>query len=256
MHIESKEVKYLQYRLFLGGLSETGADKKINQDAFRIGAVAERELAYIIVADGLGSCKYSDQGAKRIVDIVEGWFLNQLPEYGFLSDNVANILVKRMVEDWIDSYGLKEIYDYDTTVHMVVFYKGSILVGGIGDGMALVSYDDIVSKDHIDEKNLFSNVTNSMCSLNVNELLSYEIVMNFSYRNRAVFILSTDGIADDLIPEKKLTLPDYFAEVISEKGIDSLQTELKEWVEDWETDGHSDDKTICYLVIEKEGQHD
>ena len=65
-------------------------------------------------------------------------------------------------------------------------------------------------------------------------------------------ILSTDGIADDLIPEKKLTLPSYFEKVINAEGLDALQNELQEWIEDWETESHSDDKTLCYLVIEKE----
>ena len=135
---------------------------------------------------------------------------------------------------------------------MAVFYKGSLLVGGIGDGMALISFDDKICKDTIDTKNLFSNVTNSMCSLNANELLEYEVIKDSEFNEKAVMILSTDGIADDLIPEKKLTLPSYFEKVINAEGLDALQNELQEWIEDWETESHSDDKTLCYLVIEKE----
>ena len=60
------------------------------------------------------------------------------------------------------------------------------------------------------------------------------------------------GISDDLIPEKKLTLPEYFRAVIKENGQENLQIELEEWIQDWETDGHSDDKSICYMIIEKE----
>lgn len=238
-------------KVFLGGLSEKGVNKQKNQDSYRIGADEEHELAYIIVADGLGSCRYSDQGSARIVEIVENWITNKLPAYSFLSDNVANILAKRMVEDWNESYEMGIIYEYDTTVHIAVYYKGGILIGGIGDGMVLVNYDDLVCKDYIDKGDLFSNVTNSMCSLNVSEQLSFEIVSIESYKNYTVVIISTDGIADDLIPEKKLTLPDYFKETIDNNGMDALQEELQDWISNWETEGHSDDKTLCYLAIER-----
>ena len=157
-----------------------------------------------------------------------------------------------MFEEWNLSYEVDAIYDYDTTVHLAVFYKGSILVGGIGDGMILVDYDDLVCKDYIDDGNLFSNVTNSMCSLNVNELLGFEIISIDSYKEYVSIIISTDGIADDLIPEKKLTLPGYFRETIDKNGLDNLQSELQDWISDWETESHSDDKTLCYLAIEKE----
>ena len=245
------EISIGRNRVFLGGLSEKGVDKQKNQDSYRIGVDEGHELAYIIVADGLGSCKHSDRGSARITEIVENWIRNKLPDYSYLSDNVANILAKRMVEEWNESYEMGTIYDYDTTVHVAVFYKGGILVGGIGDGMVLVDYDDLVCKDCIDDGNLFSNVTNSMCSLNVNELLNFEIISIDSYKDHAVIIISTDGIADDLIPEKKLTLPGYFRETIDKNGLDALQDELQDWISNWETESHSDDKTLCYLAIER-----
>ena len=238
-------------QISIGGITEIGVEKQVNQDAYRIGADAEKQLAYIIVADGLGSCRFSDQGSAKIVDIIEQWILNKLPVYAFLSDNIANIMAKRIVSEWNAAYDYDEIYDYDTTVHLALFYRGSILVGGIGDGMALLSYDKLVCKDNIDEKNLFSNVTNSMCSMNVMELLDFEIITADSFENQAIMILATDGIADDLIPEKKLTLPEYFQEVLNESGIKDLQKELEEWISDWATENHSDDKTLCYLAIKK-----
>lgn len=251
MKQESNQIIIGDCQISIGGITEIGVDKQVNQDAYRIGVDAEKQLAYIIVADGLGSCKFSDQGSAKITDIIEKWILDKLPGYAFLSDNVANIMVKKIVAEWNASYDLNEIYDYDTTVDLAVFYRGSILVGGIGDGMALLSYDKLVCKDHIDEKNLFSNVTNSMCSMDVMELLDFEIIPADSYTDQAVVILATDGIADDLIPEKKLTLPEYFQEVLGESGIKNLQDELEEWISDWATENHSDDKTLCYLAIKK-----
>ena len=130
--------------LSVAGLSEIGVSKNVNQDAFRMGISEENNLAYIIVADGLGSCRYSDQGAERIVDIIERWILDKLPGYSYLNDSVAHTLENRILQEWNASYSPEEIYDYDTTVHAAVFYKGSILVGGIGDGMALIKIGDLV----------------------------------------------------------------------------------------------------------------
>lgn len=251
MKQENNQIIIGDCQISIGGITEIGVDKQVNQDAYRIRADAEKQLAYIIVADGLGSCKFSDKGSEKIADIIEKWILDKLPGYAFLSDNVANIMAKKIVSEWNATYDLDEIYDYDTTVHLAVFYRGSILVGGIGDGMALLSYDKLVCKDHIDEKNLFSNVTNSMCSMDVMELLDFEIIPADFYENQAIVILATDGIADDLIPEKKLTLLEYFQKVLSEDGIKNLQEELEEWISDWATENHSDDKTLCYLAIKK-----
>ena len=242
-----------QYNIFIGGLSEKGVDKKINQDAFCVGINEKYELAYIIVADGLGSCKYSDVGAGQIVEIIQKWFTEQLPQYTYISENVANIMIKKMVEEWNDSHDLKTICDYDTTIHFAVFYKGSLLIGGIGDGMMLMESDNTECKDYVDEEDLFSNITNSICSLNAYELIETDIMTVDNYEKYAVVIISTDGIADDLIPDKKITLPKYFRETIERNGISSLQEELRDWISDWETENHSDDKTLCYLVVEREG---
>lgn len=247
-----KEAKIGQYNIFLGGLSEKGINKKRNQDAYRIGIDENKEFAYIIVADGLGSCEFSDIGSSRVVEIIEDWILNKLSNYSFLSDNVANILIKRIVEAWNSSFESNEIHEYDTTVHLALFFKGRFLLGGIGDGMVLVDADDIIHKDLIKDNDLFSNVTNSMCSLNVEELLEFEILSEVSCQEKISIIIATDGISDDLIPEKKLTLPRYFIESINKDGIKGLQDELKDWLMNWETEGHSDDKTLCYLVVEKE----
>lgn len=230
-------------RMYLGGVSDMGKDKVINQDTFKVGSVPEKDIAYIIVADGLGSCKYSNQGAERITEIIEKWVVNQLPQYGCLSENVGNILIKRVVEGWKAAYDYDIAHDYDTTVNFAVYYKKQLLVGGIGDGMLIVETDGVNCKDYVKEKNLFSNITDSMCSIDIEELLQFNIV---PINEKAEIIVSTDGIADDLIPKRKYTLPDYFAETILEQGIEALQNEIVEWICDWETDGHSDDKTICY----------
>ena len=253
MQVEKEEIILKSgYHIYMGGFSEIGVDKDKNQDAIKIGNIVNKEIAYILVADGLGSCRMSDVGADKIIELAEEWIINRLPMYSILSNSVANIFMKKLIEAWNMVYDVTEKYDYDTTLHFSVFYKGNVLVGGIGDGMVLLSYDDLVCKDYIDNTGSFSNVTNSMCSNDVWELMTGEIIENSGYNTEMQIIISTDGIADDLIPEKKLTLTEYFKSLIHENGVESLQTEIIDWIQDWRTEGHSDDKSLCYMIIEKE----
>ena len=58
-----------------------------------------------------------------------------------------------------------------------------------------------------------------------------------------------------MAPKAKVTkemVADASFQVIRENGHENLQIEIEEWIQDWETDGHSDDKSICYMIIEKE----
>ena len=247
-----KQLKIGDRWISIGGISETGVKKKENQDAFRIGVDCKKQIAYIIVADGLGSCMYSSQGANKIADIIEMWIMNSLPEFDSLSDSIAEEMIGRVIFEWKASYDSSYIREYDTTFHVALLYKGSLLIGGIGDGMALVSYDKFPCKDYISTHKGFSNITESICSVGSMEEVSHEIITSDSIKNRAIVIISTDGISDDLIPEKMNTLPAYFMEAIRANGIASFHLELEDWISDWQTENHSDDKTLCYLMIEME----
>ena len=57
-----------------------------------------------------------------------------------------------------------------------------------------------------------------MCSLNVNELLGFEIISIDSYKEYVSIIISTDGIADDLIPEKNLLCLDTLGRLLIQMG--------------------------------------
>lgn len=240
-------------RCFLGSFTVIGKDKVTNQDNCLVGCSEQYGIAYIFVADGLGSCQYSDQGSKRVNEIAEAWVLNELPKYRELTDSVANIFYKKLVDAWEDSFlSTESYYEYDTTFHAAIYYRDAIMIGGIGDGMAVIEMDGTNPIDLVEAGDLFSNVTNSMCSLDVRNLIGGQTFRMAANASFSAVILSSDGIADDIIPEKKLTLPEYFYSVISEKGINALQTEIEEWLDDWQTEGHSDDKTIAYMIIERE----
>lgn len=250
------QISVNDYHIWISGISEIGAAKRINQDAFRIGINTEKQLAYIIVADGLGSCRYSDQGSQKITEIVENWILQKLPEYTVLSEHLLSSLIREIINKWNETYDSEKKHEYDTTFHVAVFYKGDILIGGLGDGMALIRFDETICRDCINKKNWFSNVTDSICSSDAEKLMKFEIIPADYYLKKGIVILTTDGISDDLVPDKKLSIPAYFQNVISKDGINQLQMELIDWIGDWQTDGYSDDRTLCYMAIERNSIND
>lgn len=241
-------------RFYLSGASVKGINKEENQDDFEVGYFKEGQAAYIVVADGLGSCKYSSEGAKLVTKLVADWVKNDLLKYDKLSDSVNNIFNKRLLERWRKELEDKNIYEFDTTVHYAIYYKDSVLVGGIGDGMAIATIDNFEGCNYISEKGYFGNVTNSIASDEAITLFEDEIINVSNVKDKLVVVLATDGITEDIIPEKRYTLPGYFYESLCERGIDSLKNEIIEWISNWKTTGHSDDKTICIMIIDKSGE--
>ena len=235
--------------VFLGGYSEQGHDKAINQDAFRFKRIAEKNLAYIIVADGLGSCAHSDEGADTVTRIVEQWIKEDLGQYGVLSESIGNILARHVIDNWRKIYSEQIRIEYDTTVHFAIWLKDKVMVGGVGDGMLLVEQNGYCG-DYVSKGNFFSNVTNSMCSENIDELFSTEVIEKSG--DDLGIIIATDGIADDILSEKKVELPAYFRDIIQSQNQMALNAEIEDWLENWETEGHCDDKTICYLIASGE----
>ncbi len=251
---EYKEIDFGNYKISLGGTSHIGIDKNKNQDSYLFEILPENECTYLIVADGLGSCSKSDEGSKKICEIIRAWINEELFKYERLSDSVANIFKKHVIEAWKDAYSMDEISQYDTTMHTALWYKNELLVGGIGDGMLLVRSGEILAKDYIDSEKFFSNITNSMCSIDVYEQMNFEVLSKELTDGDSMVIMATDGIADDLVPEKKLSLLDYFQETIKTSGVENLHKELVEWIDEWDTDGHSDDKTIAYMLVQRDAK--
>ena len=84
-----------------------------NQDAFE--ARIDNKAVVVAIADGLGSCKLSDVGSKEAVKILCDWVNNELVQYKEVDNDIARIIINRVIDRWKFSFG-EEYYDYDTTL--------------------------------------------------------------------------------------------------------------------------------------------
>jgi serine/threonine protein phosphatase PrpC len=108
-----------------------------NQDAKKIG-IAENGWVVAVIADGVGSCKYSDVASSIAVDTSVRVCLDEIKTGG---ENVDLLMIINkaftQAEREIDERSLSEnhpLSEYDTTLSLVIYDGKHITYGHSGDG--------------------------------------------------------------------------------------------------------------------------
>ena len=70
---------------------------------------------------------------------------------------------------------------------------------------------------------------------------------------RAV-VICTDGISDDLLPDKQMIFAQELNSTYADLGSEDRNRDLKRWLKEWPVPGHSDDKTIACLYKKRGAQ--
>ncbi|MDD9271485.1 PP2C family serine/threonine-protein phosphatase [Paenibacillus sp. GCM10023248] len=210
----------------------------------------------ISVADGLGTCMSSDIGSafavrvaceqlgkhfRRIMEIDKE--TNELWNIGF-GISAASISI---VTQWRAWCGLQpnELKDYSSTCLVAGSDGRMVCVGQLGDGLAVALMEDrdyrIVGKP----RTTFSNITESLSDTNAVDKWSWSI---FDAGDIPLLVfLATDGISDDLDPEMISEFLNQLYDDLCRDGAEVLNARLQEWLRDWPTEGHSDDKSLAIL---------
>lgn len=238
--------------IILSGISVIGErnkkDENHNQDSYKIKLLESSAL--ISVADGLGSCKNSNIGSKYAVECIAQWVETDLPKYQKISNEMLVILNNKLIDRWRFKLAEFDYQTYDTTLLYAIYIDNNLIVGGIGDGMILCFYDG-KTYDLSWRKNEFSNRTVSMGTRNAKDLIRSEIIPICDGTFPVTVLLMTDGISDDLNENRKEELPKYLNSRLNEVGVNMVQNELCDWIFNWKTQGHTDDRTLCMMNINK-----
>jgi serine/threonine protein phosphatase PrpC len=231
------------YSNLISGATYKGlAHKKMgkpNQDYTLIKHNAWLEL--ICVADGVGSHKYSHKGAKQICKCVYAAFKalkkdkikdEQLFEY-------INILFSKKLKD---KYKNKTA----TTCIFSGIYKETLYVAQAGDGICGIVFDGKLktlgqrNSDFVNEVNPIRADSNNEGKWNsriidLNKYLSLDIFM------------ATDGISDDILPEKLSEFISYIFEHVEMLDSKKRNKYILNILRNWSTPNSHDDKTIAIL---------
>ena len=67
-------------------------------------------------------------------------------------------------------------------------------------------------------------------------------------------VLCTDGISDDLLPEKQMIFAQELYSTYADMESEKRKRDLKRWLNEWPVLGHTDDKTIACLFKKGDSQ--
>lgn len=196
----------------------------------------------LVVSDGLGSKAHSDFGSKAVLlavfDAAKSYRKN--PEV-----KIVDIL--RLIHaNWLVRIAPFSPSDCSATCLFAIQIEEVITLGRLGDGMIAI-YGELESNSLIlDDKkqDSFSNYTD--CLEQEFNPEQWETATVNSHDCKAV-VLCTDGISDDLLPEKQLIFVEELYSTYVDQEYEVRKTDLERWLHAWPVPLHSDDKTIACL---------
>ncbi len=205
--------------------------KQPNQDRFLIRLLPYCEV--FVVADGVGSHKFSQKGSKYICYAVQNAF-KKLQKNAIVEDEILSTIYK----GYKNQIRRKEKNNVGTTCLFAVIYNNKLYIGQAGDGVCCVKINGKFKMTAQKE----SDFTNEV--LAISDKAEYN---TWRYRcidlgniNSLEIMLTTDGISEDIIPEK---MPDFMSFVFSKVDNDR-RNGLKKLLQNWSFPGSIDDKTI------------
>jgi len=215
-----------------------GPTKENLQDA--LGIVNQKHFSVLIVADGLGSAKHSDYGAKKAVVAVE----KAVKQWRDLDKKDNKVLIQLIHFYWNLIIGDSDFEKKDCLTTCLFAYidkiSKKIILGQLGDGLLLIkSKIETVVVKSTEDYNFTKSLGRSKSYNDWNiKQVDYDI-------NDFKLLITTDGISEDLVETKE----DEFAEALIKNMLKYKQNKrnnyLNELLENWPTKFHTDDKTIC-----------
>ncbi len=215
-----------------------GPKKEKLQDA--LGIINQKYYSLIIVADGLGSSKNSDYGAKKAIVSVE----KAVNQWRKLVKKDNKVLIQLIHFYWnllIGDSGLEKKNCLTTCLFAYLDKSDKkIILGQLGDGLLLVkSKGETVFLKSTDDYNFTKSlgISKSYSDWNIKSI-NYDI-------NDFVLMVTTDGISEDLVENKEDEFADSLIQEMIKLKRNKRNKYLNQLLVNWPTKFHTDDKTIC-----------
>jgi serine/threonine protein phosphatase PrpC len=225
----------------IGGLHQS--EGMPNQDAW---LKARGTFGHIfVVCDGVGSKPFAQLGAQAATRAVEEAVIrwSQVPQ-------APTSALARLIElFWRLRILPQQAKDCSTTVLFAyVMPSSELLIGGLGDGMVLLRLTDgTVKVVHGRGADQFVNQTAVLGGNNQAEWNFFQLPL----KEVELVMLATDGVADDLLPEKLTELMQWFADNMTDVSSAVGGQRLEKALLNWGTPKSGDDKTLVVLSVRK-----
>lgn len=218
----------------LGGVSIKGEHER-NQD-FYITNFTD-DVAYLILADGLGSKPFSDIGSKAICTIISDLIIS--------NPNIVynmNDLISQAHSKWAKKLSQFELEDCSCTCLLCVVTQCDIFIAHLGDGF-ICCFDGKNHHISVGEELDFINETHSLSgNLNFNKWKFANLPKN----DNCYIIMCSDGVSvDDSYPNSIETFCRELKEEYNSKITYDIEKDIKSWLSKWVG---SDDKTLTFFL--------
>lgn len=211
-----------------------------NQDAWLRARTGNH--CVVVVSDGLGSKPHADIGSRAacraVVDAVRVWRRNPLAATEVLLGLIHLLWRARIAPRAQEDCAC-------TCLFTVVGPDGEGVAAQLGDGLLAIHDGSSVSALSRREGDAFVNETTG---LGLTTRLAAWRTAAVPAGSRCI-LLCTDGVSDDLIPEKLPEFIDWLGEDVRSKREPHRRHFLARALRDWPTPKHLDDKTIAMAFI-------
>ena len=251
-----------------------------NQDSV-LSKVISENIMISAIADGHGSkkCFRSDLGSKfaveSAIDVIES-IKNEL----IINDNQLNtkalgkFYTKKIICLWnekiqdhinknpidfktitdIDKSAIESIKKnttiiYGSTLLIVILIHDYIICYQLGDGdIMLISKAKKVSKPIKKDKRHIGNETSSLCITNAENEFRIRMFRDLN-QYLEMIILSTDGYSNSFSSDKDFLKVGYdLIDMQKNDGIEIIEENLKDWIEDTSFNGSGDDTSVSIIT--------
>ena len=228
------------------------------QDA--AGSLVVDDIVAVAVADGHGSSRYADVGARLAVQVALTALVQFAEDLGHRGASISEVqgyasypLRVQIVREWADRVramaGTSEaaLLDYGSTLLFAVATRDFLLLGQLGDGdILLVGSDREVSVVIPADPRAFADETPSLCLPEA--WLSLRVRVLPAPREECLLLLSTDGYSKSYTTDDVFRQigPDYL-DLVREGGTHGLAPHLHGFLEQVTAQGSGDDIAIAML---------
>lgn len=214
-------------------------DGRPNQDAW-LSRLA-RGTALAVVCDGLGSRPHSAVGSRAacraVADAVRHWAAGP--------DAPPELLLRLIHALWnmrVHKTGRDQ--SATTCLFAVVTNDGRLLLAQLGDGLVMLQTPSGTTTLE-PPTDRFGNATTGLgIAADVREW-RFHLEPNFA--GTATILLATDGVADDLVPEKRAEFLNFLVTQYGPRPAAARTRAIAKELRDWPTPRHRDDKTVAVL---------
>lgn len=219
-----------------------------NQDHFIITQTKVGVIA--VVADGLGSKRFSDKGSQEACKtVVKGITAFEKAKKRHKPFPVTDLflLIQREWRRRLSQRGYDPVQCSSTCLFVYITQK-NILTARLGDGIIFMlaknEEENVLITD--EKEDCFANTTYSLTS---SDILKKQEIAIFKRNAFSSILLCTDGVSNDITESKHA---DFIKEirktsVQNNRKINSLN--MKTTLLNWPVKGHSDDKTIVFIEV-------